>query len=252
MGYIYKISNTINSKVYIGKTTRDIETRWREHKKDALVGNTKLYRSIRKHKLDNFYISMIEECNDDIINDREKYYISYYDSYKNGYNSTLGGEDIAIVCPEDIISLYYQGFNQSEISSKLSLTKKTVSYYMNILGLQASNKKSNFDHDLIIFLYQDGYKCNEIAKILNCSSRNIGYILTKNNIPHGNDVRGNGVIQLDDKDNGLNIFGSQKEAALFLIKNNFTSAASKTVGGHIGQCCKGQFNKCYGFKWKYK
>jgi hypothetical protein len=36
-------------------------------------------------------VIQIEECNNDLLNDRERYWINYYDSYKNGYNNTYGG-----------------------------------------------------------------------------------------------------------------------------------------------------------------
>ena len=48
MGFIYKITNTINDKVYIGKTTRTIEERWKEHLNSIKDKDFKIYRAFRK------------------------------------------------------------------------------------------------------------------------------------------------------------------------------------------------------------
>ena len=46
---------------------------------------------MRKYGIENFTFSVIEECSQEQLNEREIYWIEYYDTYKNGYNSTLGG-----------------------------------------------------------------------------------------------------------------------------------------------------------------
>lgn len=95
LGIIYKITNIINSKVYIGQTIRPLKIRWYEHCQS--INNEKyqmiIKRAIHKYGKENFTIESIEECDQQLLNQREKYWISYYDSYENGYNSTLGGQD---------------------------------------------------------------------------------------------------------------------------------------------------------------
>ena len=93
---IYKITNKINGKVYIGQSV-DIERRWKEHRQRPFNSNSKqyespLYRAIRKHGLDNFTFQVVEEGLPSELNDKETYWINYYDSYSNGYNLTLGGD----------------------------------------------------------------------------------------------------------------------------------------------------------------
>lgn len=78
MGFIYKITNTINDKVYIGKTTRTIEERWKEHLNSIKDKDFKIYRAFRKYGVKNFSIESIEECPNDIINKREIYWIDFY------------------------------------------------------------------------------------------------------------------------------------------------------------------------------
>lgn len=102
-GYIYLILNDINpEQIYVGQTTRDIDTRWREHlyKAEETTDLTKLYCKMRAYNISNFRIKSIKkyessdkDCLIDMLNEGEKYYISIFDSYKNGLNSTFGGQD---------------------------------------------------------------------------------------------------------------------------------------------------------------
>lgn len=90
---IYKITNKINNKAYIGKTEIGLKARWKRHKNNARYTNDrKLYRAINKYGSDSFLIEILEYCNVDILNDREIYYIKLYDTFKHGYNMTLGGD----------------------------------------------------------------------------------------------------------------------------------------------------------------
>lgn len=96
-GYIYIIKNTQNEKVYIGQTSRTIASRWNQHKTAALRNEQQgiiLYNAIRKYGVECFYVSILEECELSQLNEREKYWISYYNSKTpNGYNVREGGED---------------------------------------------------------------------------------------------------------------------------------------------------------------
>lgn len=93
MGYIYKITNNINGKGYVGKTERSIEIRWSEHTRPSRWKmDLPLYRAFLKYGIDNFSIEEVEECDDTILDEREIYWINYFDTYKRGYNCTAGGE----------------------------------------------------------------------------------------------------------------------------------------------------------------
>lgn len=96
-GYIYIIRNICNDKVYIGQTSRTIEARWQQHKQAAKRGDNYgivLYNAMRKYGINNFYISKVEEVNLDQINERQIYWIKFYNSQvPNGYNVRSGGED---------------------------------------------------------------------------------------------------------------------------------------------------------------
>lgn len=98
---IYKVTNLVNGKTYIGQS-QHIETRWYSHKNDYNNPNssgytTMFYNAMRKYGVDNFQFEIIEECELNQLNEREQYWIQYYNSYwgfpnSNGYNMTLGGD----------------------------------------------------------------------------------------------------------------------------------------------------------------
>lgn len=89
--WIYKIINIQNNKVYIGQTIRPIEQRFNRHLSDALnnVLDTHLARAIRKYGKDSFIIEEIDNAQtQDELNQKEQYWIRYYNSVKEGYNET--------------------------------------------------------------------------------------------------------------------------------------------------------------------
>ena len=94
MGFIYKITNKMNGKNYIGQTTRAIEQRWKEHLREK--NDYPIHKAIKKYGESNFTVTMIEECTNEKLNEREIYWIKYYDSYNGhkGYNATRGGQNI--------------------------------------------------------------------------------------------------------------------------------------------------------------
>lgn len=106
MGIIYKVTNNFNNKIYIGQTIQPYQKRWNHHLEESKLGSeTKFHRAIRKYGKDAFRVEVIEEIPNEDLNEREIYWIDYYNSYNNGYNSTPGGDnpprnDIPVICIE--------------------------------------------------------------------------------------------------------------------------------------------------------
>ncbi len=95
--FIYKITNILNNKIYVGQTTKSIESRWKGHINTMKVCPNKnhLYLSMLKHGLSNFKIEVLEECLTRCeLNFLERYYIKFYNSVNNkyGYNRSEGGQ----------------------------------------------------------------------------------------------------------------------------------------------------------------
>lgn len=133
---IYKIQNLLDGTIYIGQSKK-ITKRWQQHKKTAF--NEKdhsydlpLYRAIRKYGLENFSFQIIENCSCEELDNKQIYWIEYYDSFFNGYNMTLGGNTRAgqKSSKDKIIGiikdLEQTNLIQKEIASKWEVSEEMV------------------------------------------------------------------------------------------------------------------------------
>ena len=136
---IYKITNLINNKVYIGQS-KNIEYRWKQHKNHPFNINNKdydkrLYQAIRKYGLENFSFEILEECQIQELNNKEIYWIKYYDSANidKGYNMTLGGQNstpikLTYEQVDKIINLLKNSqISQQEIANQFNISQSVVS-----------------------------------------------------------------------------------------------------------------------------
>ena len=92
---IYKITNIITGECYIGQAA-DVASRWSEHAKcglgiDTPAGN-KLYKAMQEYGLQSFSWELLEKCDRAELNEKERYYISLYDSVNYGYNILKGNK----------------------------------------------------------------------------------------------------------------------------------------------------------------
>lgn len=124
-GFIYKIYNDVNDKVYIGQTKRTVEERWKGHIYDTKNNNDNMviHKAMNKYGLDKFKYVEIEkiqcETLDELsnnLNDKEKYYISYYNCVRPyGYNISIGGNVLVFnkipVDRYDLNCNYIDGFD---------------------------------------------------------------------------------------------------------------------------------------------
>lgn len=92
---IYKYTNKINGKIYIG-LSNDIQRRIWEHQYFAnCVQDTHFHKALHKYGKENFEFEILETFDDnnrELLGEREKYWIQYYNSYEQGYNETIGGD----------------------------------------------------------------------------------------------------------------------------------------------------------------
>lgn len=140
MGYIYKITNTINDKVYIGQTVKTVEKRFQQHKNNSnkkYFSQIVLYKAFNKYGIENFICEEIEQIENEKLDEREKYWISYYDSYFNGYNSTLGGREIQLYDfdIDDIIEKYQELKSARKVAKIIGCDHNSIDNILNNAGV---------------------------------------------------------------------------------------------------------------------
>lgn len=95
---LYKITNTINGKVYVGYTQKTLAQRFSQHKCRAITArkNTRLFNAIRKYGIKNFQIELVVESDNKqwILNVMEPHYIRFWNTQDSeiGYNMSSGGD----------------------------------------------------------------------------------------------------------------------------------------------------------------
>ena len=280
MGYIYKIVNLINNKIYIGQTTRNIQIRMREHISKAYDTKDNLYihNAIRKYGENNFIIEIIEQIDNNLLDEREQYWISYYNSYnsENGYNLTHGGLGNQKTDWNLIYKLWDDGLSIKKISeiSKIASSSVTrvLKYYKNYdekeslkrgyleQGIQVNKYSLNGNYLATYNSFMEAAEGNEqLAHSIGqcCSNKLITangfqwriYNGQKEDITPAEGYklgkRKVGQYSLDNK--LIAIFPSLISAARTLVEEN----KSKSVSNQIQQVCKGNRKTAYGYIWKY-
>lgn len=138
---IYKITKISNGKSYIGQSN-NIERRFKEHQQKDASSKIPLDIAIQKYGIHAFTYEILEECSLDKLNEREKYWINYYDTINNGYNCLPGGEQQTIgennghskLTEKDIIAIrkaYANHQKQKEVYEKYK-DIISFSYFQNI------------------------------------------------------------------------------------------------------------------------
>lgn len=209
-GYIYKITNTINQKSYIGKTINSIAERWKEHKNDSKRSYCKdrpLYRAMNKYGIENFTIEQVEEVDIKDLSNREIYWIEHYHTFSNGYNATLGGDGKILYDYELIAELIKKGKTTKEIIQEIGCCQDVVRL---------------------------------VAKKYNLSiNGNNPFLESKKRVG-----------QFDKNGNFLRAFDSYADAARWLVDNGYLKVNASGVRSHIGDVCKGKRKTAYQFIWK--
>ena len=220
---IYKIKNNINHQIYIGQSY-NIEKRWREHLHDSINENNKdfnmvIHKAIRKYGRENFSFSIIEKCSKEELNDKEIYWIKFYDSYYHGYNCSKGGNNYDHL--GKIVQLY--DFDGNYITEYPSIKDTAINLkrsYNVVCQVLYGQRKSCAGFQL---------KFKDDLKIIKKYQSNQGGCKK--------------VYQIDKNTNKiLNVFYSVNEAARKI--NLDTSSISKV--------CRGKLKTHGGYKWSYE
>lgn len=135
---VYKISNKINGKSYIGRSI-NIHKRFIAHKNRAFNSNSNnynlpLYKDMRKYGIENFTFDILEECEESELDEREKHYIRQYKANgPDGYNQSDGGNDSGHFMKlsknkvnEIIDCLKTSTINSDEIGKRFGVSGRTI------------------------------------------------------------------------------------------------------------------------------
>lgn len=203
-GSIYIIKNKCNDKVYIGQTIQDVEERFKQHLRPSIMkqrGTYKIYNAMNKYGKENFYHETLEvEVTQDLLDEREIYYIDLFDSYKNGYNSTYGGNSRRINKIEDVdklIEMFKKGYTYEEMGDYFGVHKETTKRILRPLGFTRSNDPKISKEDLL--KHKDLYNY-EIAEIFNVDGRTVSRSFKRFGIS-----RGRGCNNYKNKQNQKNV-----------------------------------------------
>lgn len=187
-GYIYIIQNTVNNKAYIGQTATNPERRLKEHFAESKCSTVKGYdsllnRAIRKYGEDAFICKVLEEnipYNE--LDSREVYWIQYYDSYHNGYNSTKGGKKKGFAYSYDyskIVERYKEnGYNIKQTSLDLDCSIPTVTRAIEAYGVE---KPLEHKYNLIIECYNNhpDWTDKQISEEVEVARETVAFVLKK-------------------------------------------------------------------------
>ena len=212
MAYIYQITNQINGKIYIGKTERTIQERWREHCEDYLrerCYDRPLYRAMRKYGLSNFTIELLEET--DNPEEREIFWIEQKGSFKHGYNATMGGDGKKYIDYDLVVATYKNSGIIKETAKILGICEDTVHKILK-------------QKDISIKPTSEINK-EKFSKMVSMYSLNDEYIRT---------------------------FISLQEAATYMVENKLTVCKHSTIRTHISEVCRGKRKSAAKFKWKFE
>lgn len=289
--YIYKVTNKINNKVYIGQT-KNWKERFAQHK-NLGYGNDEnklLYKAIEKYGIDNFQFEVIEGPIEN-YNEREQYWIAYYHSYikdseygdSKGYNMTLGGDTPPVRIGIDSPFLKHNINDQIKVKELLNETNLTLKEISEQTGYDVSAiKRINYGiiwHDnnleypirkpeltkqeandraleIIYELKYTNATQKEIAKKFNVSRSTVTMI----NLGQNNKISETEYpirqIKQSNKIQGKPVLMLDKDTEEILNEFANCTEAMNFLGAKqkesISSCARGIQKTAFGYKWRYK
>lgn len=211
MGFIYKITNKVNGKIYIGKTLKTIEGRWKDHVEDyqrPRFEKRPLYSAMKKYGVENFSVEEVEECSSEILSEREIYWIDFYDSFRSGYNATKGGDGKPFIDEQEILKLWKDGKSLKDIAEVIGHSRAQTSQLLRNNGI--------LSEDII----KRGYKSVKMI-----------------------DINANQVLAIFPS--------TREAARYLIKELKLSPSNEGGISSHISEACRGKRKTCQGYKWQY-
>lgn len=269
MGYIYKITNSINGKMYVGQTGYSLKHRLYQHIRSAYDSNSHSYnahfqKAIRKYGVSAFLIEELEVCDNALLDERERYWIAFYDSNHIGYNMTFGGCGTPRYDGTEILQAWEGGLSVTAISKKTGMCDRTIVTHLKDLGVTPEEIKRRGYESIKGKVYQynlDGTFVAEYPTISNVIAKfgssspsqaldnpfksAFGYLWSRRKAeriePYHDTVRKE-VHQYTEDGNYVASYRSTKEAA----------EAVNGLRSCIANACTGRNKTAYSYIWSYE
>lgn len=216
-GYIYVITNDINGKQYVGKTTDTLKNRFEDHCKPYMLKHKTgrpLYTAMSKYGIEHFSIQLLGEYPEEQLAEQEQNWIKKLDTYYNGYNATLGGEGTQKYNYDIFIQEFDNGLNITEIAEKYECSTDTVSKALHNANRDTRRAAKEMEH--------------------------------KNK---------KSILQYTMNGEFIQEFPSQWSAAKWILDNHYTNSTNQNqIYNNISNAARqiGYRKSAYKFKWKIK
>lgn len=215
--YIYKATNKINGKSYVGQTC-DFHSRVWQHKRCYEKEDCDFHRAIKEFGFDNFSWEIIETCeSEDRACELEKYYIEKFNTYRDGYNMTKGGKGAPYHNARAVVLLTLDGQYIKRYDS--AMDAEIDGFHNTDVLLNCKGKRRQTKG--YMFMFEDEYESNGAKTYRK---------------PEPNGMRS--IIQCDMEGNFIQKFKSLQEAARITGTNRTTisgvlSNTYKSANGYI-------------------
>lgn len=247
-GIIYKATNLINNKVYIGQTIHSLNIRINQHMHNMRINkNRPLYNSMNKYGVDNFSWKVIDVAkNREELNHKEIYWIDYFDSYfykenSNGYNLTVGGDSVSgyrhTEETKSTMSESRKGRLAGENNPMFGRIKENNPFYGKSHSQETKEKISKANKGRLVGDSNPNYNKERSRE-------------TKDRISESRKGKYNG----EKHHNSKPVVQLSKDGEFVARYKTIRESAKSTKGNRnaISQCCKGNQKTSNGYIWMYE
>ena len=236
MPCIYKITNCVNGKCYVGQTKQSLKKRWGQHKAEGKSQRDhhqfqSLYRAMKKYGVDNFTIECLQECKEEELDELEVYWIGRLDTYRNGYNMTIGGS-YKLTPPREYAKDPRKPVVQYTMNGEFVARYNSVKEAGEANGIPDTRISACCKH-----------KAKSTYGFIFCYEGDTEYIEQIKQIKKRRTSKNSYTVQQFSLDGEL--------IAEYISANE----AGRKVGispSNIASCCRGEYKTSHGYIWKYK